>query len=280
MNVPCTARAYASAAEMRASYRTTRSRLKSAPVQPAAPPAPAHEPSPHEIAEVQNVPLPDNAPPVVVQPRAPALPGDLAAIVDAVGAETGLTRDQLMSDIVDERAIAARKIAAALAIRCLPLGRQAAACAFGIPEPTVRAALRRVGCVLNARAIPASADLAATVRLVVADWRLDQPPRPSIADIKRAVCAVFGVTRGDLELAQRHHPLVAVRQLAMAMAKRLAARSFPEIGRHFGGRDHTTVIHAVRKMEPLIAAAAQSVDATAGIEDWVRAARAAMEAKR
>jgi hypothetical protein len=293
MNVPPSARPYASAADMRASYRTTRARLMSAPKSPQKPATAKGAPP----TEPQNVAAPPAAPVHIAEPeviaasaggaakniapsiRLPAtsLPLELAAIVVAVCAETNLTRDALMSDIVSDRAVEARKLAAALAIRRLAWSRGEAARAFAILEPAVRAALRRVDRTLIARAIPAGADLATMVRLIVADWGFDHAPRPGIADIKRAVCAAFAVTRAEIESAQRQQPLAAVRQLAMALTRRLAARSLPEIGRHFGGRDHTTVIHAVRKMAPVIAAAAQRVDAAASVDDWVHAARAAME---
>ena len=185
-----------------------------------------------------------------------------------------------MSDIVSDLAIDARKIAAALAARRLSLAPPEAARAFGLLDAAIDGALKRVDKTLIARAIPASADLVTTVRLVVADWELAHDLRPSIPDIKRAVCAAFRVTRADLESARRARDVTRPRHLAMALAKRLTARSLPEIGRHFGGRDHTTVIHALRKMAPVIAAAARRVGEPASVEAWVRAACDAMGAKR
>jgi chromosomal replication initiator protein len=51
--------------------------------------------------------------------------------------------------------------------------------------------------------------------------------------------------------ARRARAVARPRQIAMYLAKRLTTRSLPEIGRKFGGRDHSTVIHAVRKIEEL-----------------------------
>ena len=63
---------------------------------------------------------------------------------------------------------------------------------------------------------------------------------------------------GDPDLRDSRARAVArPRQVAMYLAKQLTARSLPEIGRKFGGRDHTTVMHAVRKVEELIADDAQ-----------------------
>ena len=57
------------------------------------------------------------------------------------------------------------------------------------------------------------------------------------------------MTRGDILSERRNRSIVLPRQVGMYLAKRLTARSLPEIGRRFGGRDHTTVLHAIRKIE-------------------------------
>ena len=56
---------------------------------------------------------------------------------------------------------------------------------------------------------------------------------------------------GDMLSARRSRAVARPRQIAMYLSKQLTTRSLPEIGRKFGGRDHTTVIHAVRKVESL-----------------------------
>jgi chromosomal replication initiator protein len=60
------------------------------------------------------------------------------------------------------------------------------------------------------------------------------------------------VSRADLLSSRRTANVVRPRQVAMYLAKTLTLRSLPEIGRRFGGRDHTTVLHAVRKIEGLV----------------------------
>jgi chromosomal replication initiator protein len=62
----------------------------------------------------------------------------------------------------------------------------------------------------------------------------------------------FGVNRGDLLSSRRNRSIVRPRQIGMYLAKSLTSRSLPEIGRRFGGRDHTTVLHAIRKVESLL----------------------------
>ncbi len=73
--------------------------------------------------------------------------------------------------------------------------------------------------------------------------------RIKIEDILRIVSRHFGVSKGDLLSQRRHRSVVWPRQIGMYLAKQLTARSLPEIGRRFGNRDHTTVLHAIRKIE-------------------------------
>jgi len=75
--------------------------------------------------------------------------------------------------------------------------------------------------------------------------------RVTIDEIQKLVSAHFELKPLDLISARRARAVARPRQIAMYLAKRLTTRSLPEIGRKFGGRDHSTVIHAVRKIEEL-----------------------------
>jgi chromosomal replication initiator protein len=79
-----------------------------------------------------------------------------------------------------------------------------------------------------------------------------EPRRVKIEDIQRVVARHYNVSKADLLSSRRTRTIVRPRQIAMYLAKVLTPRSLPEIGRRFGGRDHTTVLHAVRKIEGLI----------------------------
>jgi chromosomal replication initiator protein len=81
--------------------------------------------------------------------------------------------------------------------------------------------------------------------------RPTEPKRVRIEDIQRIVARQYNVSRADLLSSRRTANVVRPRQVAMYLAKVLTLRSLPEIGRRFGGRDHTTVLHAVRKIETL-----------------------------
>ncbi len=75
--------------------------------------------------------------------------------------------------------------------------------------------------------------------------------RVKIEDIQKLVASHYNVSRADILSARRTATVVRPRQIAMYLSKSLTLRSLPEIGRRFGGRDHTTVLHAVRKIEAL-----------------------------
>ena len=78
-----------------------------------------------------------------------------------------------------------------------------------------------------------------------------EPKRVRIEDIQKRVASHYNVSRADLLSSRRTAAVVMPRQIAMFLAKSLTLRSLPEIGRRFGGRDHTTVLHAVRKIDNL-----------------------------
>ncbi|VAW21325.1 Chromosomal replication initiator protein DnaA [hydrothermal vent metagenome] len=82
--------------------------------------------------------------------------------------------------------------------------------------------------------------------------RKNESPRVRIDDILKIVSRHFKIPRTDILSSRRSRDVVRPRQIAMYLAKSLTSRSLPEIGRQFGGRDHTTVLHSVRKVEQLM----------------------------
>ncbi len=75
--------------------------------------------------------------------------------------------------------------------------------------------------------------------------------RVTIDEIQKRVAEHFNIRLADMHSARRARAVARPRQVAMFLSKQLTSRSLPEIGRKFGGRDHTTVMHAVRKIEEL-----------------------------
>lgn len=80
--------------------------------------------------------------------------------------------------------------------------------------------------------------------------------RVSIDNIVEITCRHFGVRLADLQSSRRHRSVTGPRQVAMYLAKKMTQKTLGEIGGFFGGRDHTTVLHSIRKIEEEINASA------------------------
>lgn len=91
-----------------------------------------------------------------------------------------------------------------------------------------------------------------TTQEVLVDLLRAHDRRITIDEIQRKVAEHYNIRMTDMHSARRARNVARPRQVAMYLAKQLTARSLPEIGRKFGGRDHTTVMHAVRKIEELM----------------------------
>jgi chromosomal replication initiator protein len=91
-------------------------------------------------------------------------------------------------------------------------------------------------------------------RQVLADVLRAHEKKITIDEIQRRVAEYYSVKLSDMMSARRAREVARPRQVAMYLAKKLTPRSLPEIGRRFGGRDHTTVMHAVKRIDELRAA--------------------------
>lgn len=131
---------------------------------------------------------------------------------------------------------------------------------FDFESPVIGERLRRVGSAYGADVAERIAGLDGAARTAMAlKQGLDLAKLKSVNDtiscaqllrpqerVIRRTCRLFGVTRMDLYSARRGRELATARQFAMHWIKRLTPLSYPQIGRMFGGRDHTTALHAVR----------------------------------
>jgi chromosomal replication initiator protein len=81
-----------------------------------------------------------------------------------------------------------------------------------------------------------------------------QGRRVTVEEIQKKVAEHYNIRISDMHSPRRARPVARPRQVAMYLAKQLTEHSLPEIGRKFGGRDHTTIIHGVRRIEELAAA--------------------------
>src|SRR5437764_3714812 len=135
---------------------------------------------------------------------------------------------------------------------------------FDVPVPVLESIAKSV--TLNGRALAAALNrllahsklTGQPVTLEMAERevrdliRPQEPKRVKIEDIQRVVARQYNVSSAGVVSSRRTANVVRPRQVAMYLAKTLTLRSLPEIGRRFGGRDHTTVLHAVRKIENLV----------------------------
>ena len=90
-----------------------------------------------------------------------------------------------------------------------------------------------------------------TTEQVLSDVLRANDRRITIEEIQKKVSEHFGIRLADMHSPRRARTIARPRQIAMYLSKQLTSRSLPEIGRQFGNRDHTTVMHAVRKVEEL-----------------------------
>ncbi len=109
-------------------------------------------------------------------------------------------------------------------------------------------ALNRVVAYANLVGKPVDLDF---TRQVLADVLRAHEKKVTIDEIQRKVADYYTVKLSDMMSARRAREVARPRQVAMYLAKKLTPRSLPEIGRRFGGRDHTTVMHAVKRIDEL-----------------------------
>jgi chromosomal replication initiator protein len=88
---------------------------------------------------------------------------------------------------------------------------------------------------------------------VLRDILRAQDRRVTIEEIQKKVAEHWNIRLTDMASARRARAVARPRQVAMYLAKQLTSRSLPEIGRKFGNRDHTTVMHAIARVHELMA---------------------------
>lgn len=107
-----------------------------------------------------------------------------------------------------------------------------------------------------------------SVQEALAHSRYSSNSRPTVDKIQRACAKEFNISIDEILSKRRARAIARPRQVAMYLSKMLTTRSLPDIGRRFGGRDHTTVIHAVKRIEAL---RADDTVLNAGVEAVIEA---------
>ncbi len=129
-------------------------------------------------------------------------------------------------------------------------------------------ALIRVCAFASLNDVPLTVDIATEI---LHDLVTTRQPRPITPDlIIETTAQVFGFTREEIIGQRRHRPLVTARQIAMYVFRELTDLSYPAIAREFGGRDHTTVIHAVDKISSLMSDRRQIYDQVTELTQAIR----------
>lgn len=107
-----------------------------------------------------------------------------------------------------------------------------------------------------------------------------RPPKPAyvrpadlpcleIERIKQTVANFYGIEPCDMTSQSRARYVARPRQLAVYLARQMTGKSFPELGRRFGGRDHTTILHAIREVERRTAAPCDEAEDLAALQDML-----------
>ena len=109
--------------------------------------------------------------------------------------------------------------------------------------------LIRIGAYASLTSTPISLDMA---KEILKDILVEKNKKISTEQIQKIVATYFNIKTSDLKSAKRHKALVMARQIAMYLTRQLTSHSYPDIGSQFGGKDHSTIIHAIRKIERLL----------------------------
>lgn len=106
--------------------------------------------------------------------------------------------------------------------------------------------LIRIGAFASLTSTPINLEMA---KNILKDIIIEQNKEVTIENIQKTVAAHYQIKTSDLKSAKRLKTLVLPRQIAMYICRKLTSASFPEIGNKFGGKDHSTIIHAIKKIE-------------------------------
>ena len=109
--------------------------------------------------------------------------------------------------------------------------------------------LIRIGAFASLTSTPITLDMA---KNILKDILVEKNKAVSTEQVQKIVAAYYGLKTSDLKSAKRHKALVLARQVAMYLTRMLTSHSYPDIGQQFGGKDHSTIIHAIKKIERLM----------------------------
>lgn len=194
------------------------------------------------------------------------LPRDIPGLVSRLRTrfEWGLLADLQTPDSETKVAILQRKAAD----KGVVLSRQVAAYLASQPESSIRVLegyLNRLMAVSQLRGSEADLELARQVLGPLASEHL-----VGVEDVLGAVAAHYGLRPADIKSSRKSRDISRPRQVAMFLARRMTNASFPEIGLAMGGKDHSTVVKGVQRVEKLLAQDPELADTVRAVENVVR----------
>jgi chromosomal replication initiator protein len=200
------------------------------------------------------------------------LPRDLAALEDRLRErfESGLVTDIRHPDATTRIAVLRKRVMQDDIAAVDPCALELIAEQVDTNIRTLEGALIRVVAFGSLTGRPVTAELAQEVLAgLYPDLR---PSRRSVRDIQEQTCDAFGISIDQLLSASRAAPVIWPRQVAMYLARELTDQTLPSIGRAFGGRNHTTVLHACRRTAERIANDREAYDTVRRLTERLGAA--------
>jgi chromosomal replication initiator protein len=188
------------------------------------------------------------------------LPRDLDALEDRLRErfEAGLVTDVRPPDLTTRRTILRKRVQQDALIGVDPTAVELIAERVDTNIRALEGALIRVVAYGSLTGRPVSPELADEV--LAGLYPGTRPQRRSVQDIQERICEAFGLSMDELLSSSRAAPVAWPRQVAMYLARELTDQTLPAIGRAFGGRNHTTVMHACRRTAERMAADADAYD--------------------
>lgn len=193
-------------------------------------------------------------------------------MVAAVGNAAGLPVNEIIEGPAITDVITARRLAIGLSVVRCEITVGIVAKHFGVLPEIVRDCAKELHPLWRLYTLSSKTPIERVLSNLWPVWVAEREcvKGPSIRDIQDEVCKAFETSRNDMLSHCRTRKLVDPRHIAMGLCKYLTHHSLPEIGRKFGDRDHTSALHAYRRVESLLDKASENFTPRHHISEWVR----------